>query len=1513
MRNDDYLVASLEGLPLLLTEDKQIREFRQQNPVYLTSFTDLLPECGSQFIHHRIVNGAFQSLTPGHSDILERFDVYAFAGLLPNVLSTAWYKKESEHAIWIEEEDQLPNREWICKVWDFLRSEFDRILSLQQRVDSQEELLKGIVRPLEEWALLPAYLSEEVVTSTPHKRRSYKDSIQEVKQLYLVPLGLAHTALDFSQTSVTNYTHRAALRNLGIPEMHSTIIDGGNLSPHGKNVSPTASNANLARLLVANMEKPITILQSLAYAFDMGNLGSRLKPEDCNLILKYLSDCTDSWKDQKECVLMLRDLPMFLSVHGDFVKIGGSTAYVLPSDIPQIDLEIWEEEAQVIFLRKNSSVERLYSSIGCISLSATQMYSQFTFQNFGRLSPEGRIRHLEFIRDIKLPQLTGEERESFTGNLQNLRFLEKDGSFKCASEYYDPYNSVFKAMLANDPSAFPPKPFCEFKWLDFMKAVGLQQEVTKEQFVEFAQKVADEASTNPSESTFNKSRTLVTHLFHRPNLAVEDILTGVADIPFIPVSKVNSMLSKIYSPLAQQNGLTDAYIRFSEGIPENHEALVWSSCHLIPDWANPFKINSSEVSWNYDFSNIDLCDFQSYMREVARLLGVKEEPDVSDVLQHTKNICSNMFSKHSGADDLKVFMKVDVMKMIYKFLQGNACNDEMTKELLGKTDCLLVDLGYTFVRPNQVVIDLYEEDQIAPYLYKLPTELGEFKNLFLHLGATEHATPEQYAMVLENMFRQTLGAKLHPNEMRTAFKAVKEIFTSLQRHPVDDLNIDMLFLPSSSGKLQASVDLTFNNFQGYSERISQFDKPFLVDLSECGLSSKMGTFEDLVKLLPKRLRPPKLTTVVSENLEDISRTSVVSHGICDKVKHQINSRAFAQGIVRLIKHEHHRSGHRVKKEVLDRIQNKLKNVKVYGVETLITYLIHSGERIAESESQCECFAEKEVDGDGTEIWTLYIDNSLSMNEELLVGVAEFVNRVSGGLLNHSVHYLQPILSCSPHSIYRILDRLKIRPDHSIDFKQPTLPTPGSFVPIEDHHLLNEDFNHFEPGEYVGYELSDDETGGQTFVYAIIIEKMKLDETDADTKLHLMQIYRINVGDERKLVEAVATDLYKFHRVEGFVSRHTSALDGQDRLHSYSRSPHSPLNSFRDSYSSNTTSFSESFFEPTTPKTPKARQKPQKDEVFSSKSDDAKGEVFIDADTPGRMKQKASTVTTDGVDFGRTNGKHEEEQPEPEGYFEKYMKMKAKDAAKQAAKEEAEAAGTEAEEEVSELADEGEEVDGAEQPDGKKDKAGGDDESQTVEELLEEISDVLEEAWLLQQGQRKKVIKRLLLKWHPDKNLGNERLATMVTQHIQAEIERLEQGLPRPAQFDDLINQFSFDPRNPFTQDAKFQANFYKSYKYFYEQVNERAKEHKKQRERYKEFFSKEYSSSRNFSFDVPPTFSSSNPQPNHAKRFLKQAQEDLRSTDNDYDAKEPSYEWACFKAHQVSTAAISILFYSVLL
>jgi sacsin len=59
--------------------------------------------------------------------------------------------------------------------------------------------------------------------------------------------------------------------------------------------------------------------------------------------------------------------------------------------------------------------------------------------------------------------------------------------------------------------------------------------------------------------------------------------------------------------------------------------------------------------------------------------------------------------------------------------------------------------------------------------------------------------------------------------------------------------------------------------------------------------------------------------------------------------------------------------------------------------------------------------------------------------------------------------------------------------------------------------------------------------------------------------------------------------------------------------------------------------------------------------------------------------------------------------------------------------------------------------------------------------LREVKEIIKDAWTLPEDERKKVIKRLYKKWHPDKNHGNEAVATKVFQFIKQIVFRMESG------------------------------------------------------------------------------------------------------------------------------------------
>ena len=63
--------------------------------------------------------------------------------------------------------------------------------------------------------------------------------------------------------------------------------------------------------------------------------------------------------------------------------------------------------------------------------------------------------------------------------------------------------------------------------------------------------------------------------------------------------------------------------------------------------------------------------------------------------------------------------------------------------------------------------------------------------------------------------------------------------------------------------------------------------------------------------------------------------------------------------------------------------------------------------------------------------------------------------------------------------------------------------------------------------------------------------------------------------------------------------------------------------------------------------------------------------------------------------------------------------------------------------------------------------------QVKRNLCKELTDI----WKLDLEDRKKALRRLYLKWHPDRNPDNPEFAEKVYKFLRAQIDKLEQGLP----------------------------------------------------------------------------------------------------------------------------------------
>ncbi|KAK1903086.1 Sacsin [Dissostichus eleginoides] len=159
---------------------------------------------------------------------------------------------------------------------------------------------------------------------------------------------------------------------------------------------------------------------------------------------------------------------------------------------------------------------------------------------------------------------------------------------------------------------------------------------------------------------------------------------------------------------------------------------------------------------------------------------------------------------------------------------------------------------------------------------------------------------------------------------------------------------------------------------------------------------------------------------------------------------------------------------------------------------------------------------------------------------------------------------------------------------------------------------------------------------------------------------------------------------------------------------------------------------------------------------------------------------------------------------------------------------------------------------------------------SLEEAKMEIDKCLKEIWTLPVEEKHKAIKRLYLRWHPDKNLDCIPLATEAFKYLQNQIAELSKGKGKGQNTGSSYSSGRSDFRN------------------FYDEWNQEARHHRNARDRF---------SRSNRSYNSW-THNENVPRPNkeEAQRWRRQARCDLDAAYKDVSGA--STEWCLFKVHQ---------------
>ena len=1146
-KDDEHFLASLPGLPLLVTQDNRLQEFSASNPKFLSRHHEILPHCKEKFVHDRVRIQIFGAPSSLQSPVLKHFGVQEFATNLHVTLPSDYWNAD-RYVKWSLTQGPVPNQTWVSKVWNFLNKEAEVVLkeiesskeearSICEMKEQEIRSLRALLKPLLNWSVLPC-------TETIQIPRSHSKSASGVEpEHFLVSLTLAESVLDFTDYDAGSRLLVEALRMLGLAEVNSAVL--------------LPDSFYLARKLVASLKTPASLVKSLGQKMKTNPraLEGKLDKTQCKTILEYLSNNVEKLQESEKSVL--RRLPFYQATHGSLISVNSTKVCVLPFGIPLEEMEELGFQLHVVFLEGWPSLSSLFKFLEFECVSAVNVYCNFILKHFDIFNPKGRLAHLQFIRDSILPiKSTSEgDKQRLIDCLRNTAVVtSSDGSLKRASSYYCPHNEVFEIMLSEDK--FPPDPFIALEWLSFLKTIGLVCEISQELFKAFAIEVArDGASLQRTDKTDQKSKVLVKHLFNRNDVVGGDLLRAVRDVCFVAADPVEQELRKIYSPFGEERHGQTPYISFKGSVLAKHTKIVWTTAAVLPNWANPRSYQFAiRVPKGWKCAN-DVCN------AILFQLQALADPTEDLVIFHCQNVSCRLAKYNDMATRPdKCLIRKSVMTNIYRFLQGKALSSSIAKERLEHTPCLLVEKGGCFVYAKQVVIELYESLEIKPYLYKMPAELSEFTELFKYLGCFPSATPFHYAMVLEMLHGRCKAKELHPNEVDSALKAVKGLFETMQDDPNTGLNLSSLYLPAAYPFsrdfafndtlplfLTKASELIFDDAPHYLDRVHNFNLPFVVDLKRANVCCKANAnFKDLIMLLPSTVRPQMMSCVIEEKFADsVNDTErFVNFGAASSLRKQLHSEQFHYGIIRLIRHANQDGG--LDESVVATVRSSLQSIEFIGMSKIITHLVHSGDVIQGSKLEVPYFVEKGSES-GQNIWKVYV-NAVQDAEETISTIAltlsQLIAEACRGLLRDTILYIPEMLRIHPGKIFSLLDKMRIRCDDSYDAdKRDVLPPPGSFIPIAIHNLLNPAFEAFTPGEYVGYELDDPslemQEGDATYIYAVIIEEVPVNDVSPVTKL-----YKINIGEDKEPQIVEATKLYKFHRVQEVTSSEVALSDQQ---------------------------------------------------------------------------------------------------------------------------------------------------------------------------------------------------------------------------------------------------------------------------------------------------------------------------------------------------------------------------------
>lgn len=1076
------LSSCLEGLPLLLTKDKVLRLFNSKCPKLITSYESLFWGNEDKFADYH--TNRKHTITLQSFNFVKSVTIpYAVPHLLP-VLKVLLQKCEidQDSGLYIPNEQTV---KWLKELWKFLSSQIKPDAATESN-DKKTMTLTDVQQCFKGCSILP------VVCPRLNNR-------QFLKTIESMP-SVIRFASDNDLSGI--------LFKLGLMKLDSTFFSDPILDLHHfySIIHPELMNVNDQSLVLEHVHT----LQPTEF--------KKLSTDELTELQRFLQDGISKSKSRQDYERKLRSLPIFETIHGSRVSIGGrGEVFILNSDLYVMFPNLFTlRDSKSTFLRNNLENLSLSRVVDIQILTDLEYLKRFILPIAHTLHEAQMLQILKLLLTLRHDSSFFSCKNEILSALKTVKLIRSSqGRLEAASYYYDDDVALYKKMLPNErfvPNTFwtelcqgNPGLIAEAKQL--IKELGMKHCLTKSEIINFARKFESEGKGSCNKDLKQKSSLILKEaLILAKNDKDQSLLVSVADIKFIYPVQIQENLCNYHHPFATEQ--TPVAIKGSLIESDSkHQELIWTSMPII--------------------------HLPVYMtKELVKFLvaaGAHEQPPPECVVRNMCNIC-----KSPCKTDALVKTRAAVFRSLYTFLQIN----QFDQSPLSGHPVILVERDTLLMKTEDTCISLEDDKEFRPYLYKISEEDIRFVDIFKKIGVNVKPSAVQYCNVLAAIYSESFDKpQLNANQLRTVKRAVEQFFKAIKA-PEDQSyaeNVEDLYLPAVDGKLYTSNTLYYNNTSFETTRLENALKNevlLLQRLSECYLGNDPYEHNRLLQLLPEKFRPKMLSQLTQERAVEVNMELCELGADCEFsgwFERHLSSPPFRYGLICLIRDQSH--GKITQDDAADMCTKTFGSIKIICCKNLETKLWLNNRPLNSTANQTDVFVKPEP---GACIF--YLKHNEDMAHKVINDINMTLTTQINVLLDHRISsrhlpVLGQLLTCDTHEdVKKALAKAGIRDSGEAEGLLFNPPAPGADIPEEWYDSLDMDFlNVFEEGEYVGYSTND------KYIYAVIVEELPRTAGPHSRR------YKIDVGEEEPIVVS-CLDLYQFKRQRILKAAETSCRD-----------------------------------------------------------------------------------------------------------------------------------------------------------------------------------------------------------------------------------------------------------------------------------------------------------------------------------------------------------------------------------